>query len=179
MNSLSAYAVPSGCRSYKSLRNGHTPCRSYARLFSTLHSSAWCLRCRRMTGSKLHRFARQLHLTVAALLLLAVASVTMAQNIEGRVIGITDGDTFTLLTPDLREVKVRVAEIDAPERGQPYATRSRQQLAELIFQKEVTVEVQVVDRYGRPVGRPIVDRRCALFAADRPVLLTRIALAAC
>jgi endonuclease YncB( thermonuclease family) len=56
----------------------------------------------------------------------------------------------------LREVKVRVAEIDAPERGQPYATRSRQQLAKLVFQQEVSVDVQVVDRYGRPVGRPMV-----------------------
>jgi endonuclease YncB( thermonuclease family) len=93
---------------------------------------------------------------IAALLLLSVASVAMAESIEGRVIGITDGDTFTLLTPDLREVKVRVAEIDAPERGQPYATRSRQQLAQLIFRQEVTLDVQVMDRYGRPVGRPMV-----------------------
>lgn len=93
---------------------------------------------------------------VAALLLLPVASVAMAETIEGRVVGITDGDTFTLLTPDLQQVKVRVAEIDAPERGQPYATRSRQQLASLLFQKDVTVPIQVVDRYKRPVGRPMV-----------------------
>lgn len=93
---------------------------------------------------------------IAALLLLSVASVAVAERIEGRVIGITDGDTFTLLTRELREVKVRIAEIDAPERGQPYANRSRQQLAELVFQKEVNVDVQVVDRYGRPVGRPMV-----------------------
>lgn len=93
---------------------------------------------------------------IAAILLLAVASIAMPQSIEGRVVGITDGDTFTLLTPELREVKIRVAEIDAPERGQPFATRSRQQLAKLIFQQQVTVDVQVVDRYGRPVGRPMV-----------------------
>lgn len=93
---------------------------------------------------------------VAALLLLSVANVAMSESIKGRVVGITDGDTFTLLTPDLREVKIRVAEIDAPERGQPYATRSRQHLANLIFQQEVTVDVEVVDRYGRPVGRPMV-----------------------
>ena len=103
-----------------------------------------------------HRTCRNVCSSVAALLLLFAASITAAQTIEGRVIGITDGDTFTLLTPDLRQVKVRVAEIDAPERGQPYAARSRQQLADLIFQKEVTVTVQVVDRYNRPVGRPLV-----------------------
>jgi endonuclease YncB( thermonuclease family) len=94
--------------------------------------------------------------SLAALLLLFAASIAAAETIEGRVIGITDGDTFTLLTPDLRQVRIRVAEIDAPERGQPYASRARQQLADLIFEKEVTVPIQVVDRYNRPVGRPMM-----------------------
>jgi endonuclease YncB( thermonuclease family) len=106
--------------------------------------------------NKTHLAGRQLRALAAALLLPFVASNTMAETVEGHVIGITDGDTFTLLTHDLQQVQVRVAEIDAPERGQPYASRSRQQLADLIFQKEVTVHVQVVDRYRRPVGRPLV-----------------------
>jgi endonuclease YncB( thermonuclease family) len=105
---------------------------------------------------------------IAALLLLSVASIAKADSIEGRVVGITDGDTFTLLTPDLREVKVRVAEIDAPERGQPYATRSRQQLTRLIFQREVSVDVQVVDRYGRAVGRPMVGDMDVTVEMIRP-----------
>lgn len=108
-----------------------------------------------MPRSELHGSVRQAGVSVA-LLLLSVAGISMAATIEGRVVGITDGDTFTLLTPDLRQIKVRVAEIDAPERGQPYASRSRQRLADLIFHKEVTVDVQVVDRYNRPVGRPMV-----------------------
>jgi endonuclease YncB( thermonuclease family) len=105
---------------------------------------------------KMHRFGRQVCALAVVMLLPFAASNAMAETVEGQVIGITDGDTFTLLTPDLQQVKVRVAEIDAPERGQPYATRSRQQLADLIFQKKVTVDVQVVDRYKRPIGRPLV-----------------------
>lgn len=101
------------------------------------------------------RSSRRLRVAVAALML-SMAGAALAETIEGRVIGITDGDTFTVLTPDLRQVKVRVAEIDAPERGQPYAARSRQRLADLLFDKDVAVRVQVVDRYGRPVGRPMV-----------------------
>lgn len=77
-----------------------------------------------------------------------------AQEIAGRVVGIADGDSFTLLTVDKREIEVRLAEIDAPERGQPYGSRSREQLSMLIFQQEVVVDVQTVDRYGRTVGRP-------------------------
>lgn len=78
-------------------------------------------------------------------------------TVEGLVVEIVDGDTFTLLTPSKEQVSIRVAEIDAPERGQPYGTRARQQLAALIFNKSVTIQVQVVDNYGRLVGRPIVD----------------------
>jgi endonuclease YncB( thermonuclease family) len=89
------------------------------------------------------------------LLVLACSSTSIAETVEGLVVGITDGDTFTLLTPDQRQIKIRIAEIDAPERGQPYAGRSRQQLADLIFRKGVTVRVQVVDRYNRVVGRPV------------------------
>lgn len=121
-----------------------------------LPKSVSSLRCPRMLRTDPHSFGRGVCSSLAALLLLFAASIAAAETIEGKVIGITDGDTFTLLTPDLRQVKIRVAEIDAPERGQPYAARSRQQLADLIFQKEVTVPIQVVDRYNRPVGRPLM-----------------------
>ena len=90
------------------------------------------------------------------MLLVLACSTSLAETVEGLVIGIADGDTFTLLTADQRQVKIRVAEIDAPERGQPYASRSRQQLANLIFKKDLTVRVQVVDRYNRVVGRPVI-----------------------
>ena len=93
---------------------------------------------------------------VSALLHLLVAGTVHAQTLQGRVVAITDGDTFTLLTDDKEQVRVRVAEIDAPERGQPYGDRSRQELSRLIFGEDVSVEIQVVDRYGRPVGRPVV-----------------------
>jgi len=90
------------------------------------------------------------------LLVLACSSPSTAETVEGLVVGIADGDTFTLLTPDQRQIKIRIAEIDAPERGQPYSSRSREQLADLIFQKDLTVRVQVVDRYNRVVGRPVI-----------------------
>jgi endonuclease YncB( thermonuclease family) len=96
--------------------------------------------------------AAGLRALLAAFTLLA-AQVAAAADLRGRVIGITDGDTLTLLTERRQQVRIRLAEIDTPERGQPYATRARQSLAELAFGKTVRVAVRDTDRYGRTAGR--------------------------
>ena len=90
------------------------------------------------------------------LLVLLLTSSTFGGEISGKVIGIADGDTFTLLTTDKQQVKIRLAEIDAPESGQPYGNESKQALSDLIFGKDVRVVEQTTDRYGRTVGRPYV-----------------------
>jgi endonuclease YncB( thermonuclease family) len=92
---------------------------------------------------------------IIAALLLLLFSVSQA-DLTGRVVGIADGDTFTLLTASNQQVKIRLAEIDAPESGQPYGNKSKQALSSLVFGKDVRVAVQATDRYGRTVGRPYV-----------------------
>lgn len=76
-----------------------------------------------------------------------------AETISGRVIGITDGDTMTILDSSKRQYKIRLAEIDAPESQQPFGTRSKESLAALCFQKTAFVSDQGRDRYGRIIGR--------------------------
>lgn len=76
-----------------------------------------------------------------------------AQVLQGRVVGITDGDTLTILTADNQHVRIRLAEIDAPERGQPYGKKAKEVLSELAFGKDLTVKVTETDRYGRGVAR--------------------------
>jgi micrococcal nuclease len=76
-----------------------------------------------------------------------------AAFIVGLVVAIADGDTLTVLNQDSQQVKVRLAEIDAPERRQPFGTRSRQSLGELCHEKRAEVRVVDVDRYKRVVGR--------------------------
>jgi endonuclease YncB( thermonuclease family) len=90
------------------------------------------------------------------IVLLALSPAVFAADLSGGVVGIADGDTFTLLTSDMQQVKIRLAEIDAPESGQPYGNKSKQALSGLIFGKDVRVVVQTKDRYGRTVGRPYV-----------------------
>ena len=75
----------------------------------------------------------------------------------GKIVAIADGDTLTILTPDKQQVKVRLAEIDTPARGQPYANKAKQALAEIVFGKTVAVLPLDTDRYGRTVGRVYID----------------------
>ena len=81
-----------------------------------------------------------------ALLLLLAATAHAAE-----VISIADGDTLTVLE-DRKQVKIRLANIDAPEKKQAFGERSRQSLADLCFRKEATYQVQDIDRYGRTVA---------------------------
>jgi len=69
------------------------------------------------------------------------------------VIGISDGDTLTVLNENKQQVKIRLAEIDAPEARQPFGTKSKQSLSELYFGKQAQIKPQVKDRYGRTVAR--------------------------
>jgi endonuclease YncB( thermonuclease family) len=92
------------------------------------------------------------------LLFALAASPVLAEELRGRVVGITDGDTLTLLTPERREVKIRLAEIDTPESRQPYGTRARKALSDLAFRRDVRGKVQDTDRYGRTVGRIYAGR---------------------
>jgi endonuclease YncB( thermonuclease family) len=55
----------------------------------------------------------------------------------GEVVGVTDGDTFTMVDTDKNQHKIRIAGIDAPEKGQPFGEVSHQNLSRLIFRRSV------------------------------------------
>jgi len=74
-----------------------------------------------------------------------------ATELIGRVVHVQDGDTLTVLV-DRQQVKVRLASIDAPERKQPFGTRSRQSLNDLCHGKAAEVQDNGRDRYGRTIG---------------------------
>lgn len=88
-------------------------------------------------------------------MLMAAAGGLHAETLMGRVVGVADGDTLTALV-DLREVRVRLAEIDAPEKRQPFGTVAKASLAAMTFGRAVTLDVQDTDRYGRKVARVYV-----------------------
>lgn len=80
-------------------------------------------------------------------------SVAHADTLTGRIVGISDGDTLTMLDAGNNAVKIRLAEIDAPEKKQPFGARSKESLSDLCYEKTATADVQSKDRYGRTVAR--------------------------
>jgi endonuclease YncB( thermonuclease family) len=79
----------------------------------------------------------------------------------GRVVAVADGDTFTLLTANKQQVRIRLAEIDAPEGGQPWGNQAKQALSTLVFSQAVRVIYTDKDQYGRTLGR--------VYVADKDV----------
>lgn len=77
------------------------------------------------------------------------ATTALAADLTGRVVGVSDGDTITLLTSENKQVKVRLAEIDTPESKQPWGTKAKQALSDMVFKRDVRVVVATTDRYGK------------------------------
>ena len=92
-----------------------------------------------------------------AITLFLLGMACQAGTIEGRVVGVADGDTITVLVDSHTQHKIRLAGIDAPEKSQPFGQRSKESLSDLVFSKIVTVETGKTDRYGREVGKVLVE----------------------
>lgn len=73
-----------------------------------------------------------------------------------KVTRVIDGDTFKT---DRRVHPVRLADVDAPEKGRPGGTKATEALRKLIGGKEVTVDTVARDSYGRSVAKVKVGRQ--------------------
>src|SRR6266540_3845891 len=78
-----------------------------------------------------------------------------AEQFTGKVVGISDGDTLSVLR-DGKAVKVRLHGVDTPEKAQAFGTQARKFTSDAAFQQTVTVEVHTTDRYGRLVGEVLL-----------------------
>ena len=87
-----------------------------------------------------------------------------ADVLTGKVVGISDGDTITVLDATKTEHKVRLMGIDAPEKSQDFGNQSKRALSDYIYQKEVTVEYKKLDKYKRKVGKVIMDNQDVCLA---------------
>lgn len=88
--------------------------------------------------------------------LLCAAGLTQAVEFSGKVIAVMDGDTLMVMQ-GRKPVKVRLAEIDAPEKAQPYGMASQQSLSKMVMGKQIQVKSRAIDDYGRMVAMLSID----------------------
>lgn len=88
-----------------------------------------------------------------ACLTLASLGLAWADELQGRVVKVADGDTITVLDGQRQQHVIRLAGIDAPEKSQPYGQKSKAHLSQAVFGQTVTVTFDKRDRYGRIVGQ--------------------------
>jgi len=93
----------------------------------------------------------RLYVVVVVLWCMLAPLGASAEQFTGKVVGISDGDTVSVLREG-KAVKVRLHGVDTPEKAQAFGTQARKFTSDAAFQQTVTVVVQTTDRYGRLVG---------------------------
>lgn len=86
------------------------------------------------------------------LLLIILSSYLFSFELIGKVVKVSDGDTITILTSDKTQYKIRLNDIDAPEKKQAFGNKSKDNLAKYIAGKTVKVEYKTKDKYKRILG---------------------------
>lgn len=89
-------------------------------------------------------------------LALANLGLAWADELQGRVVKVADGDTITVLDDRRQQHVIRLGGIDAPEKSQPYGQKSKAHLSHAVFGQTVTVTFDKRDRYGRIVGKVLI-----------------------
>lgn len=90
------------------------------------------------------------------IVLVGIALAALSFTALCLIVGISDGDTLTAKCPD-QTIKIRLAEIDAPEKKQPFGTRSKESLSNLCFQTKAQVHGVTKDRYQRLIAHVNCD----------------------
>ena len=90
---------------------------------------------------------------VLMLLGLLVCNANATNVLPGLVVGVSDGDSLTLLDAEKRQHKIRLQGIDAPEMKQAYGQKSKESLSKLVHNKAIKVHWSKKDRFGRTVGQ--------------------------
>jgi endonuclease YncB( thermonuclease family) len=95
---------------------------------------------------------------------LLTAHFAWAYDVQGKVVGVSDGDTITVLDSTKTQHKIRLAGIDAPEKKQPFGQASKKNLSALVFNRDVTLDCGKSDKYRRELCVVMVDGQDANLA---------------
>ncbi len=96
-------------------------------------------------------------LLMSFLLIFSVCTASASKILQGKVVSVADGDTITVLDAEKNQHKIRLQGIDAPEKAQAFGAKSKQALYEMVHGKTVQVSFEKSDKYGRILGKVLLD----------------------
>jgi endonuclease YncB( thermonuclease family) len=93
-----------------------------------------------------------------SIVMFLTVSVTIAQSVlTGKVIAIKDGDTVVVIDSLNTQTTLRLAEVDCPEKNQPFGTKAKQFTSDQVYLKIVKYTITDTDRYGRSIAMIYYD----------------------
>lgn len=115
-----------------------------------------------MTGEinrvKAHTMKPTFRNLTSCFVLLTFVLLSQAVDFTGKVVGVADGDTITVLTAEKEQYRVRLFGIDCPESNQPFGAAAKKFTSDQCFGKNVTIQDKGKDRYGRTIGVVVLEK---------------------
>ncbi|WP_234047724.1 thermonuclease family protein [Chryseobacterium paridis] len=93
---------------------------------------------------------------ILLIMLVGVSNLILSQT-NAKVIGIKDGDTILVLDENNNQTTLRLAEVDCPEKGQPFGKNAKQFTSDLVYGKQITYYKTSSDRYRRIIAKVYFD----------------------
>lgn len=94
---------------------------------------------------------------IFVVLALFVSVASLANDLEGKVVAVIDGNTLQIVCQDDQTHVVQLAGIDSPELSQEYGAESKEYLEKIALGKKVTVSIEGKDRRGNPLAVVMVN----------------------
>ena len=105
---------------------------------------------------------------ILLVLLLVFSSINSISQtkLTAKVVGIKDGDTVVVLDSLNNQTTLRLAEVDCPEKNQPFGTKAKQFTSDQIYLKTIKYVVTDTDRYGRSIAMIYYDTDNKYLSAE-------------
>src|SRR4030095_14142890 len=96
---------------------------------------------------------------IFSVMALFISAISLANDLEGKVVAVIDGNTLQIVCQDDQTHIVQLAGIDSPELSQEYGEVSKEYLEKIALGKKVTVSIEGKDRRGNPLAVVMVNGR--------------------
>lgn len=101
------------------------------------------------------------------ILILLFINITFSQTtLTAKVVGVKDGDTVVVIDSLNNQITLRLAEVDCPEKNQPFGTKAKQFTSDQVYLKTIKYVVTDTDRYGRSIAMIYYDSDNKYLSAE-------------